>query len=589
MALFLFLVVEFRITHKNNPPGGFLTYFSSIIMIIVSDNWIKYKENKMKKKIVVALLTSVLAVTLGACGSKEKAVNVSDNIEESGQKDEVESVNVYIGGTIFDESMDPVKGFMSYGYPFVNEALIQVNPDSKYVSDLATDWEISEDALTYTFKLREGVTFSDGSDFTAEDVVFTYEEVKKNQANNENVDLTKLASVSADGDYKVVFTLSKPYSPFLDTVAMLQIVPSDSYNSDTFDTAPIGTGAYKVAQYDANQQIIVQVNENYWDAIPDIEQVNIISMDQDTAYSNAVSGQLDVVMVSSTYINEQIANMTLHKLETMDVRNISLPTLEEQTMSDSQGNEYRVGNKVTSDLAVRKALSIGIDRQQIIDHAFNGEGIPSVNFTDNLPWASTETYEDHQVEEAKKILEEAGWEDSDGDGIREKGDVKCSFDLIAPGNDEDRYKLAAALAENVKELGIEINVRNESWDVAVEEENMTPIVWGWGQFSPTVIYSTYDSKMFLEAQYANVTGYTNAECDAAIDRALAATNQNEANLAWKEAQAIGDQEYPYLYLVNIEHSYFVKDNLDISEATQIPHPHGHGSPVICNLKDWTLN
>ncbi|SFQ27045.1 peptide/nickel transport system substrate-binding protein [Butyrivibrio proteoclasticus] len=571
---------------------------------------IKNWRTEMKSKSISFVLGIILAFSMIGCGqsatteSKEVQTSETQNAqtqqkgsqdqaettaEHAVAADDAESINVYIGGSIFDSSMDPVKGFMSYGYPFVNEALIQADTNSEYVADLATDWEVSDDALTYTFNLREGVTFSDGTPFTAEDVVFTYEEVQKNQANNENVDLTKLKSVEADGDYKVVFTLNECYSPFLDTVAMLQIVPSDSYNSETFDTAPIGTGAYKVAQYDTNQQIILQINDSYWGGTPDIEQVNIISMDQDTAYSNAVSGQLDVVMVGSTYINETIDNMTLHKLETMDVRNVSLPTLTEQVMKDSQGNEYNVGNNVTSDIAVRKALSIGINRQEIIDNAFNGEGKPAVNFTDNLPWASTDDYEDNQVDEAKKILEDAGWIDSDGDGIREKGDLKCSFDLIAPGNDEDRYKLATALAENAKNLGIEINVRNESWDVAVVEENTTPIVWGWGQFSPTVIYSTYDSEMFLEAQYANVTGYTNADCDAAIEKAFAASNQADANAAWKEAQAIGDSEYPYLYLVNIEHSYFVKDNLDISEATQIPHPHGHGSPIICNLKDWVLN
>ncbi|KIR03357.1 Dipeptide-binding ABC transporter, periplasmic substrate-binding component [Lachnospiraceae bacterium TWA4] len=478
---------------------------------------------------------------------------------------------------------------MSYGYSFVNEALLEVNPKSEYVGRLAKDWKVSDDALTYTFNLNEGIKFSDGSDFTAEDVVFTYEQVMKNQANNENVDLTRLESVKTDGDYTVVFKLKEPYSPFLDITAMLQIVPSDAYNSENFDTAPIGTGAYKVAQYDANQQIILKVNENYWDETPDIEQVNIISMDQDTAYSNAVSGQMDVVMVSSTYIKEEILGMNLKKLETMDVRNISLPTLTPQKMSDSKGNEYEVGNAVTSDIAVRKALAIGINRQTIIDNAFNGEGVPSVNFTDNLVWASTDTYEDNQVDEAKKILEDAGWVDTNNDGIREKDGQACSFEIIAPGNDEDRYKLAAALAENAKDLGIEIKVRNESWDVAVVEENKTPIVWGWGQFSPTVIYQTYDSQMFLEAQYANVTGYTNKDCDAAIDRAIAATNQEDAVKAWKEAQKIGDSEYPYLYLVNIEHSYFVNDKLDISVDTQIPHPHGHGSPVICNLKDWKLN
>lgn len=534
----------------------------------------------MKKKIIAALLSVAMVMSFTACGSQEGQGAVPG--------DSNESINIYIGNGIFEGSMDPVKGFMPHGYPVINEALLQVDPDAQYVDDLATDWEVSDDALTYTFNLKEGVKFSDGSDFTSEDVVFTYNEVKANQANNEEVDLTRLKKVEADGDYKVVFTLTQPYSPFLDTTAALQIVPSDSYDSETFDTMPIGTGAYKVVQYDPNQQIILQVNENYWGDTPDIEQVNIVSMDQDTAYSNAVSNQLDVVMVSSTYINEKIEGMSLHKLETMDVRNISLPTGKPGKAKDSQGNEYKVGNNVTSDLAVRKALAIGIDRQQIIDNAFNGEGKPSVNFTDNLPWASTDTYDDGQVEKAREILADAGWEDADGDGILEKGGLKCAFDLIAPGNDEDRYKLAAALAENAKTLGIEINVRNESWDVAVEEENMTPIVWGWGQFSPTVIYKTYDSEMFLEAQYANVTGYSNPKCDAAIDKAIAATNQEDANAAWKEAQEIGDEEYPYLYIVNIEHSYFVNDNLNISEETQIPHPHGHGSPALCNLKDWKV-
>lgn len=559
----------------------------------------------MKKKPVALLLGFVMACSMAACGAKEEASapaastpadsapaaeSTSEEVaEEASPDDSNESINIYIGGNIFDGSMDPIKGFMSYAYPLVNEALLEVTPESEYKGALAKEWTVSEDALTYTFQLNEGIKFSDGSDFTAEDVVFTYQQVMDNPGLNENVDLTKVKSIEADGDYTVVVTLDEAYSPFIDTAAMLQIVPSDAYDSDTFDTAPIGTGAYKVAQYDANQQIILQVNEEYRGETPDIEQVNIISMDQDTAFSNAVSGQMDVVMVSSTYINEAVDGMTLHKLETMDVRNISLPMSEPHNAKDSQGNEYEVGNAVTCDPAVREALAIGIDRQSIIDNAFNGEGIPSVNFTDNLPWANDVNYDDKRVDEAIGILEKAGWELKEADGIREKDGQKCSFDIIAPGNDEDRYKLAAAVAEDAMKLGIELKVRNESWDVAVAEENKTPIVWGWGQYSPTVIHSLYKSDMFLEAQYANVSGYNNPEVDAKIDAAIAATSQEEANELWKEAQQIGEKEFPYLFIVNIEHSYFVKDNLDISVKTQIPHPHGHGSPIICNLKDWTLN
>lgn len=530
-----------------------------------------------QKNLMPIILATGAALFLTSCG-------VSNITTDEAKK----SVNVFIGGNIFEESMDPIKGFMSYGYPFINEALIQVDTNSNYVADLACAWEVSDDGLKYTFTLVDGILFSDGSTFDAEDVVFTYNQTKENQAFNENVDLTRLEKVEAIDEHTVEFTLSEPYSPFLDTTAMLQIVPSDSYDSDSFDTMPIGTGAYKVAQYDPNQQIILVRNDNYWGNRPDIDQVNIVSMEMDTAFSNAMSGQLDVAMVSSTYIDQEIPGMSLKKLETMDVRNISLPTLEPTTMTDSKGNSYEVGNAVTCDKAVREALSIGITREKIIKDAFNGEGKAAVNFTDNLPWASTDDYEDGRVDEACQILEDAGWVDTDGDGVREKDGLACSFEIIAPGSDEDRYKLALALADNAKQLGIKIDVRNASWDIAVDEENKTPIVWGWGQFSPTVIYSTYDSEMFLEAQYANVTGFTNAACDAAIDKAIRATNTADANAAWKEAQAIGDAEYPYLYLVNIEHSYFVNDNLDIAIDTQIPHPHGHGSPVICNLKDWTL-
>lgn len=548
----------------------------------------------MKKKISALFITAIMLLSVSCGKATDSGTAGTDNSNtnagiEVKSTDDNESINIYIGTSVFDNAMDPVKGFMSAGYPFVNEPLIQVDTNSNYVPCLATDWEISEDALTYTFNLRDDVKFSDGSDFTAEDVVFTYEEVKKNQANNSKVDLTNLESVTADGDYKVVFKLSECYSPFIDIAAMLQIVPSDSYDSTLFDTAPIGTGAYKVAQYDANQQIILVVNDNYRDAAPDIEQVNLIKMDQDTAYSNAVSGQLDVVMVSSTYIDEKIEGMSVHKLETMDVRNVSLPTLEPGTMKDSKGEEHKVGNAVTCDKAVRNALAIGINRQQIIDNAFNGEGRPAVNFTDNLPWASTDDYEDNRVDEAKELLENAGWVDTDNDGIREKDGLKCEFEIIAPGNDEDRYKLATALAENAKNLGIEIKVRNDSWDAAVAEENTTPIVWGWGQYSPTVLNTLFSSNKFLEEKYANVSGFTSPECDAAIEKAFKASSLDEAYSAWKEAQAICDAEYPYLYLVNIEHSYFINNNLDIKEDTQIPHPHGHGTPIICNLKDWVLN
>ena len=495
--------------------------------------------------------------------------------------EESNSIVAYVGTTIFDGSLDPVKGAMSYGYSFTNAALLGVNPGSEYIGDMATEWAVSDDALTYTFTLREGVKFSDGSDMSAEDVVFTYETVKANQAENENVDLTRLASVVADGDGKVVFTLSEPYSPFLDTTAMLGIVPSDAYDSAAFDQTPIGTGAWKVIQYDPNQQIIVEPNEFYYGGAPAIGRVTLVYMDNDAAISAARSGQLDVIMVSPNYASETVDGMTLIPLETMDIRMVSLPVIAE---SEKDGVKY--GNNVTSDIAVREALAIGIDRQTIIINAFNGVGKPAVGFTDNLIWASTEGYEDNRKDEANDILEAAGWVDADDDGFREKDGVVCEFDIYAA---EDRYVLAAALAEDAAQLGIKINPHSSNWGDISANMNSSGVVWGWGQYSPTVLASLFSSDYAYSGGYDNVVTYQNAEVDALINKAFAESSADSAVADWKEAQSLANKDMPYLYIVNIEHCYFVSDKLNISKDTQIPHPHGHGSPIICNMKDWTIN
>lgn len=543
----------------------------------------------MKKRSIALSLIFAMSLMFVGCNNSNEGVATDSNKEVVVNTESRDSITAYVGTNIFEGSLDPIKGAMSYGYSFTNCALIRVNSESEYEGDLATDWQISDDSLVYTFSLREGVKFHDGSDFTADDVVFTYETVKENQGNNENVDLSRLESVTALNDYTVEFKLSESYSPFFDSVALLGIVPSDAYDSDTFDKYPIGTGAWKVIQYDTDQQIIVKANENYYEGAPEIKQVTFVKMDNEAAFSNAKSGQLDIVMVAPNYAIEEVDGMHIENLETMDVRNISLPCIPEQTVKDSDGNEVTVGNNVTSDISVRKALSIGIDRESIINNALNGIGRGATGFTSNLVWGNPLIYEDNQREEAKELLEEAGWVDLDGDGIREKDGVKCEFDVYSPSNDQQRYLLSVAVAEDAKELGISINAKQGTWDELTAKANTCGIVWGWGQYSPTVLKSLLYSDLFLTSAYDNTVGYSNEEVDKLIDEAVDSNNQEDAINKWKEVQKVSAEDYPYLYIVNIEHSYFINDSIDISVDTQIAHPHGHGSPIICNMKDWKIN
>lgn len=524
---------------------------------------------------VMALSISILA----GCGSGN-----GEQTQETGRDS---SISVYVGGTIFDGSLDPVKGAMSYGYPLINNALTKASPSSKYEGDLAADWSVSSDALTYTFQLRKGVKFHDGSDFTAEDVVFTYETVKKNQGDNTAVDLSRLESVTAEDDYSVTFKLSEPYSSFLDQTACLGIVPSDGYDREAFDTKPVGTGPWKVAQYDMDQKIIITANSQYYDGAPAILQVTILNMEGDTAIANAKSGQLDVVMVDPNYAGETIEGMHIENLETMDVRQISLPVTPEASYTTEDGQKITVGNNITSDKAVREALAIGIDRQKIIDDALNGIGKPAKGFTGNLEWGNAAEFEDNKKQEAAELLESAGWKKGK-DGIYEKDGQRCQFSICSPTGDTARYQLGTAFAQEAKEMGIQIDIEQKTWDELYQTAASVGIVWGWGQYDPIVLKNLFYSKDFKGTGTDNTVRYSNKKADALIEAAMNANNHEDAVAAWKKVQEATAKDHAYLYLVNIEHSYFVSDRLDISIDTQIPHPHGHGAPVLNNLKDWTL-
>lgn len=562
--------------HRTVRSGhGFSGFFFRVIREKEDE---EVKRKTVRKIAAVIALLCLGAVVLTGCGGSSSG---------SGSGTDGEGISIYVGETIFDSSLDPVKGAFSYGYPVINNALTKVTPESTYAGDLALDWEVSSDALTYTFHLREGVTFHDGSDFTAEDVVFTYNTVKENQGGNDSVDLSRMASVEATDDHTVVFTLTEPYSSFLDQTACLGIVPSDGYDSRTFDTMPIGTGPWKVIQYDTAQKMILGANEDYYGGAPSIEQVTILDMEEDAAIASARSGELDLAMVSPNYVNEEIDGMHIENLETMDVRQISLPVTPQESYRTESGDTVTVGNDVTSDRAVREALSIGIDRQTIIDNALNGIGKPAEGFTDNLEWGNTASYEDNRKDEARALLEAAGWEEGKDD-IYEKDGLRCEFKVYAPSGDTARYQLAQAVAEEAEKIGIKIDVDQATWDELDTEAFTSGVVWGWGQYDPVVLRNLFYSGAFTGTGTANTVRYSNAEADRLIEAALDANSREASVEAWKQVQSVTANDYAYLYIVNIEHSYFVSDDLDISVDTQIPHPHGHGAPVINNMNQWTL-
>jgi peptide/nickel transport system substrate-binding protein len=488
---------------------------------------------------------------------------------------------ISVGSIMFSEPLDPIRGSL-LGIDIFHTALLKISNNLEVVPDLAASYTISDDRLVYTFTLRNDVKFADGNPLTPEDVVFTYMTAKN--AGGE-IDLTMLDKVEAV-DGKVRFTLNRIFSPFIRITALLGIVPKHGY-TENYARNPIGTGPFKVKQLDVNQQIIVEPNPYYYGTKSPFKQITILNVNEETALATAKSGQLDVMMVNPEYAKERVTGMTLQRFKTVDNRGFNLPLIRETRNTSGQ----IVGNNITADYAVRQALNIGINRTEIIKNALNGIGTPSFTRFRGTAWnQDAPGFKDGQVEEAKRILEAAGWIDSDGDGVREKNGVPCAFKIQAPASELERYNLAVALAENARPLGISITPVATDWDSIMKTMRGIPSCIATGSYNFDVVWQSFHSRFAApdDTGWYNLSSYQDPKVDGYLDAMLAAGSDQEALTLAKKAQYDGvtgpNTTIPFLVIVNIDHTYFIRDGLSVGD--QRVHPHGHGVPVIQNLNEW---
>lgn len=483
-----------------------------------------------------------------------------------------------------DTGFDPVTGWGRYGSPLFQSTLLKRNSEMEIVSDLAASYETSADGLIWTVKLREDAQFSDGEVLTADDVVFTYETAKDSSS---VVDLTNLASITALDDYTVELTLKQPQSTFVYVLATLGIVPKHAYG-DNYAQYPVGSGPFKFVQWDKGQQLIVERNDLYYGEKSSFSKLTFLFLEEDAAFAAAKAGTVDVAFVTPAFSTQQVAGMRLESLQSVDNRGIMFPYVPEEGRTTEEG--YPIGNDVTADISIRKAINVGIDRDALVEGILEGEGTPAYSISDNLPWWNSDTvFEDGSIEQAKDILAEGGWTDSNGDGTVDKNGLEAEFTLIYSSGDSTRQSLAIAAADMAKPLGIGITVEGKSWDEIDKLMFSNAVLLGFGSNDPLEMYNVYSSK-FAGMEYYNPGYYNNPQVDDYMEAALAAVDEDEAMELWKKAQWDGTTglstsgDAPWAWLVNLNHLYLVNDKLDIGE--QQIHPHGHGWPITANIEEW---
>lgn len=530
-----------------------------------------YDEGGMTvKKFLMCLLMAMTMLIVG-CGGTDQPKN------ERAEKGEIV---ISVGKYMVGEGFDPTAGWGLWGPDPFHSALMMHDEKNQLVKDLATDVQRSADGLKYTFTIRSDAKFSDGQPLTAEDVAFTYETTKKAGS---AVDLAVLESVRVLSPTQVEFTLSKPWSVFLETTASLGIVPKHVYK-EGYATAPVGSGPWKVVSFQKEQQVIMEPNEYYYGEKPKLKKVTVLNLGDDAILAAAQSGQVDLVFTPPEFASASVPNMKLVLMDSIDSFCINMPQEPEH-----DENGMLIGNNVTSDPAIRTALNIGIDRRTIIENALAGFAKPTMNFAEVLPWANNALQEkDNRVDEAVKILEAAGWKDTDGDGIREKNGVKAEFVINGRANDLQRYNTAVALAQDAKKLGINIIAKSTPWSEARKIARNIPTTWAFGDFTPQTIYNYFHSAQIGVNVINNPAIYRNPTVDAHIDRALAATSEEEALREFKAAQWDGTTgpkaDIPYLWIATLQVPYLVNERLELGHLRV--GERGQGMGILANLDEW---
>lgn len=495
-------------------------------------------------------------------------------------------VAAYSHGGEPEAGFDPMYGWGDRNEPLIQSTLMKMTRNMTYTNDLATEWETNDNFTEYTVKIRDGVKFTDGTPLEAEDVAFSYNQAKKT---GEGVDLSSLNNATAVDKNTIKFELNKSDSTFSDKLLYVGIVPSDSYNNNTYGSNPVGSGPYKFVQWDKGQQVILEKNPDYYGKQPEFDKLTIVFEEGEAALNAAKNHELDIAAVPISYANESIDGYHAFLSESLDVRGISLPVVNNTGKTNDDG--VALGNNITADKSIREALNYGINRETICKGALNGVGVPNYDgIAHYLPWYNQEAaIDDGDVDKAKQILKDGGWNDTDGDGIVEKNGTKASLKLYYPSDATERQAIAVAVAEQAKDIGIEINATGSNWDEMDSIKFTDPIVWGFGSTDPYTMYGEYYSTQ-AGIGYNNPSLVNSSAVDGHIDAAMA-TDRNSSYADWSAVSWDGTTgispkgEAAWLWIGEIRYTYFVDDTLNISEGTFLLQP--HGGDAFGNIYDWT--
>jgi peptide/nickel transport system substrate-binding protein len=449
--------------------------------------------------------------------------------------------------------------------------------------DLAESWETSEDGLAYLFRLREDVRWQDGQPFTADDVLFTIELMQDPEFPGVPYLGQLWQTVTAEklDAYTVRFTLVEPFPAFADFTTigilprhLLDNVSARDLLSHPFNLNPVGTGPFVLDEVNA-QFARLSVNPYYTGAKPRLAHLEFRFY---PSYQATIVAYEKGEVQGVGYVPPQ-AIPTVNPIESLNLYTARLSGYEiiYLNLQDEENSPF------FQEIEIRQALLYALDRQAIIDQALNGQGLVATGPI--RPWSWAYNPDQPQIrfdrEQATALLDQAGWIDTDGDGIRDKNGVPLAFTLLS-GDDPDRINVAEAVSDQWQESGVSATVETVGAGLGerlAQHDFQAALAQVFLPGDPDPYPLWHLSQIDGGQNYA---GWNHDEASMLLEAARTVTNPGRRNDYYFEFQEIFAEEVPSLILFYPVYTYGVSQDVYDVQVAPMTSP----SDRFRTLPDW---
>jgi peptide/nickel transport system substrate-binding protein len=449
-------------------------------------------------------LLAGLAIVLAACGAEpatsESGVPASQPGTATGG-----TVRIATGGS--PDSLNPGNGLLAESYDLyelVYDTPIAITPEGEYVPELATSWEVSDDGLTWTLEIVDGVTFHDGTPLTSEDIKYSLELYR------DTADFPYMPSypdvfvdIEAPSPTQLVITTEEPVGNFESRMLFMYVLPKHIWEEQDDPIAfeneeMVGSGPFELASYELGVSMELDANTDYWNGRPNVDSLIFQTIENpDARVSALTNGDVDMITEFPATAVTTLRNADNVEVYVADSTSGSLTdvffNVVDPADCPTDDGGLCTGHPALRDLAVRKALALAMDKQQIVDVALLGLGSTGLSL---VPPGLGEWYasdvEDYafDVDAANAMLDEAGYEDTNGDGVREcLADQDCptgdlTFRFMYPTDSDTGARESELIGDMWAEVGVKIEIQglepNTLTSVCCPTFDYDVIRWGWG-------------------------------------------------------------------------------------------------------------